>query len=163
MGIRGRLIDFLETQGIPYRERHHIPTYTAQQEAGAQHLPGHRVAKVVIVMGDERPAMFVVPADRHVDLNAARQFLRRGEVRLAREGELARLFPDCEVGAMPPFGNWYGLQVYLDDSLAAEPDLTFAAGRYDESITMPTAALERFSHAVVARIVEPAHRRLVAA
>ena len=162
MGIRGRLIDFLELQGVPYRERHHVPTYTAQQEAGAQHLPGHRVAKVVIVMADKRPAMFVVPADRHVDLSAARCCLRRGEVRLAREDELARLFPDCEVGAMPPFGNWYGLQVYLDASLAAEPDLTFAAGHYDESITMPTAALERFSHAVVARIAEPAHQHQAA-
>jgi Ala-tRNA(Pro) deacylase len=159
MGIRGRLIDFLETQGIPYRERRHPPTYTAQQEASAEHLPGRRVAKVVVVMGDGRPAMFVVPADRHVDLKAARCFLRRADIRLAREDELTNIFPDCQVGTMPPFGNWYGLPVYLDDALAAEPDLTFAAGRYDESITMPTASLERFSRALVCRIAEDAHPR----
>lgn len=163
MGLNHRLIDFVEIQAISYRRRHHVPTYTAQQQAGAEHLPGRRVAKVVIVMGDGRPAMFVVPADRHVDLAAASRLLHRAEVRLAREDELARLFPDCEVGTMPPFGNWYGMQVYLDASLASEPDLTFAAGRYDESITMPTAAVERFSHAAVVLFAEPRRSRQLAA
>lgn len=163
MACRHRLIDFLETQAIPYRVRHHVPTYTAQQEAGAEHLPGHRVAKVVIVMANERPAMFVLPADRHVDFDAARHLLRREDIRLAREDELARLFPDCEVGAMPLFGNWYGMQVYLDADLAREHDLTFAAGRYDESITMPTDAIERFSRAVVTRLAEEPHHSRAAA
>jgi Ala-tRNA(Pro) deacylase len=154
MSLYGRLIDFVETQAIPYRARHHIPTYTAQAEASAEQLPGRRVAKVVVVVADGRPAMFLVPADRHVDLTQARFVLRRRHVRLARENELECWFPDCEVGAMPPFGNWYSIPVYIDRELAYGRDLTFYAGRHDESLTIATDALVRFSRATIASLTE---------
>lgn len=107
-GCRQRLIDFLEAQAIPYATHIHQPADTAQELASAMQLPGHRVAKVVVLVADGRPAMFVLPADRRIDLDRARQLLRREEVRLAREDELVSVFPDCELGAMPPFGNWLG-------------------------------------------------------
>lgn len=157
MACRNRLIDFLETQAIPYRVRHHVPTHTAQEEASAEHLPGHRVAKVVVVMADERPVMLVLAADRRVDFDRARALLRRQQVRLAREDELATLFPDCEIGAMPPFGNWYGVPVFFDADLARERDLTFYLGRRDESVTIPTWALERFSRAETTQVARGPH------
>lgn len=152
MGCRRRLIDFFETQSIPYERHAHQPAYTAQAEASAQDLPGHWVAKVVVVMADDRPSMFVLPADRRLDFNAVNYMLRCEQTRLATESELARLFPDCPVGAMPPFGNWYGMHVHLDAELAREPNLTFRAGRHDESVTIPTWALERLSRADIVKV-----------
>ena len=163
MTCRNRLIDFLETQAIPYRRCSHLPTHTAQEEACAEHLPGSRVAKVVVLMANERPAMLVLAADRHVDFDRARSLLRRESIRLAREDELAQLFPDCELGAMPPFGNWYGIPVICDADLAREWDVTFYLGRHDESVTIPTWALERFSHAEVVPLAERTRLRTVPA
>lgn len=162
MGCRRRLIDFFETQSIPYEMHQHHPAYTAQEEAGARHLPGHRVAKVVVVMAGDRPVMFVLPADRRLNFTAVHHLLRRLDVRLATESELAHLFPDCPVGAMPPFGNWYGMHVHLDSELAREPNLTFRAGRLDESVTIPTRALERLARADVADLGERRSHRAAA-
>lgn len=145
---RQRLIDLFEAEGVSYRIHPHRPTYTAQEEAGAERLPGRRVAKVVIAIGDQRPLMLVLPADRHVAVGSLARVVGGQDVRLAREDEFGPLFPDCEVGAMPALGNLYDLPVYLDEGLAQEPEITFLAGTHSESVTIPTPAFERLARPI---------------
>jgi Ala-tRNA(Pro) deacylase len=104
-----------------------------------EHLPAWEVAKTVVVLGDDKFHMIVVPADRQVDLQEVRAALDLRHVRLATEAELAELFPDCELGAMPPIGILYGLPVYLDCDLAAEAMITFSAGTHRECFHMRTS------------------------
>ena len=148
MTCRERLIDLLETHHVRYRLRAHPPTYTAQEEAGAEHLPGRRVAKVVIALADGDTVMLVLAADRHVDFGAVARIVRHESARLAREAEIERLFPDCDVGAMPPFGHLYGLPVFLDEELAREPSITFLAGTHEESVAIMTEDFERLERPI---------------
>lgn len=158
MSCRERLIEFFETERIPYRMHAHPPTYTAQEEAGAEHLPGRRVAKVVIAFAGHRPAMLVLAADRRVHVGALWQMVGWEHVRLASEDEMEGLFPDCEVGAMPALGNLYGLPVYLDTDLAKEPEITFLAGSHTESVTIPIAAFERVARPFKLPLAAPSGR-----
>ena len=144
MAYRERLIDLFEAQGVPYRT--HRLCATDSQDS-PEEFPGRCIARVVIALPDERPAMLVLGADREVDLTAVGRMLHGREFRPASESELGRLFPDCEPGATPPFGNWYGVPVYLDAELATLREVTFLAGSCDESVTVPTPMLERLSRA----------------
>lgn len=155
MSCRERLIELFETERIPYRMHAHPPTYTAQEEAGAEHLPGRRVAKVVIAFAGHRPAMLVLGADRRVHVGALWQMVGWEHVRLASEDEMEGLFPDCEVGAMPALGNLYGLPVYLDTDLAKEQEITFLAGSHTESVTIPTAAFEQVARSFKLPLAAP--------
>ncbi|MBI4212800.1 MAG: YbaK/EbsC family protein [Chloroflexi bacterium] len=139
-----RLIDLLETQGIPYQT--HV-SERDEADPGTDRLSGRCVATVVIASPEQRAALLVTRADREIDLSAVGRALRHPEVRLASDDELGQLFPDCELGAMPPFGNWYGIPVFLDEQLAQEQEVTFYAGSRARSITLPMAALELFSNA----------------
>lgn len=158
MKCRQRLIDLFEAEGVPYRIHAHSPTYTAQEEAGAEHLPGRRVAKVVISLAEEQPVMIVLAADRHVDFQAASRAVGNDSLRLAREDEFETLFPDCDVGSMPPFGNLYGVPVYVDTELVQEPELTFLAGSHEDSVTIPTEAFERLARPTRAVLAAPGRR-----
>lgn len=163
MSCRERLVTLFEAEGVPYRFHQHRAAYTAQHEAGTEHLPGKRVAKVVIALMGEKPLMLVIPADRHANLDYLAGFLAFPSVRLATELEFEPLFPDCEVGAMPALGKLYGLPVYLDVELANEPDVMFPAGTHTESVTIPTRALERLTHAILLPLAAgPAHARRAA-
>ncbi len=114
----------------------HPPAYSAQQEAAAVHVPGRDWAKVVVCVLDGRPVQAVLPATLTVDLECLAQLARGEIIRLAREDELVDLFPDCEEGAMPPFGPLYGQEVYVDVSLAVESEIVFSAGSHSEAIRM---------------------------
>lgn len=128
--------EFLHEARVPYSVVPHPPAYSAQQEAAAVHVPGRDWAKVVVCFVEGRPVQAVLPATLTVDLERL-ALLARGEIiRLAREDELVDLFPDCEEGAMPPFGPLYGQEVYVDVSLAAEPEIVFSAGSHSEAIRM---------------------------
>lgn len=155
MSCRERLIELFETERIPYRMHAHPPTYTAQEEAGTEHLPGRRVAKVVIAFAGHKPVMLVLGADRRVHVGALWQMVGWEHVRLASEDEMEGLFPDCEVGAMPALGNLYGLPVYLDTDLAKEQEITFLAGSHTESVTIPTAAFEQVARSFKLPLAAP--------
>jgi Ala-tRNA(Pro) deacylase len=128
--------EFLHEARVPYSVVPHPPAFSAQQEAASVHVPGRDWAKVVVCFVDGRPVQAVLPAPHVVDLEAL-ALLARGEIiRLAREDELIELFPDCEEGAMPPFGPLYGQEVYVDVSLAGEPEIVFSAGSHSEAIRM---------------------------
>ena len=143
MSIPRRITEFLDSQGISYEYRVHPPTFTAQKTAQAEHISGKTFAKAVMVVADNRMIMAVVPASHHVDLNRLRQMLAAGEVRLATEHEFMNLFPGCDLGAMPPLGNLYDRDVWVDISLRGAPSITFNAGTHTDTISMKYADFVR--------------------
>lgn len=128
--------NLLRDNRIPFRQRHHEPAFTAQEVAAAEHIPGRYMAKVVIAFADERMVMLALPAPEKVSLLKLANELYTEDVRLATEEEFAAIFEDCEVGAMPPFGNVYGLPVYIDKTLARDDRIVFQAGTHTETIEM---------------------------
>jgi Ala-tRNA(Pro) deacylase len=126
----------LEARGIPYRELHHREVFTSQQVAHEEHVSGHRVAKVVVVIADGRPVELILPASRHVDLERVREALGAGEVRLASETEMERHFTDCEVGAIPALRHWEGVGVVMDESLKVEGEIVFQAGTHRDAVRL---------------------------
>jgi len=133
----------LKERGIPYELAEHRESFTAQETAAALHEPGSRVAKVVMLMVDGRPTMAVLAARDHVGLTRVHEALGAAEVRLATEAEFGSLFPDCELGAAPPFGNLYGVPTYLDRRLLGAADLVFPAGSHRQSMRMSLADYRR--------------------
>ncbi|MCS7023172.1 MAG: YbaK/EbsC family protein [Bryobacteraceae bacterium] len=130
-----RLQEFLDRQNAIYTHTTHRLTYTARDTAQADHTPVHGLAKTVVFVGDGVYAMAVLPADMHIDVDRLRYLLGLNSVRLASEEELAKLFPDTELGAMPPFGNLYGdIPVYCDSSLAELEEIAFNAGTHRDVV-----------------------------
>jgi Ala-tRNA(Pro) deacylase len=126
----------LVLRGIPFEELHHREAYTAQEVAQREHFSGHRVAKVVVVMADERPVELVLPASMHVDLDKVQKVLGAGSVRLASEPEMERFFTDCEVGAVPPLRHWDNVGVLMDRSLQVQGPILFQAGTHSDAIRL---------------------------
>jgi len=144
MPIPAHISNFLESQHVPYQSYTHSRAYTAQGIAQAQHLSGKRLAKVVMVIGDEnRMIMAVVPASHRVDLERLGQALNTKNIRLATEEEFKDTFPECELGAMPPLGNIYHLDVWIDEKLKSNPIISFNAGTHSEIIQMSFADFDR--------------------
>lgn len=148
--IAKKIRSFLDEKGVKYVAISHSPAYTAQEIAGLVHVPGKEMAKTVIVSVDDRMAMVVLPASKRVSFDELRKVVGTSNVRLAHEDEFARHFPDCEVGAMPPFGNLYGFDVYVDPALQEDKEIFFNAGSHTELIRM---AYEDFERLVEPRVV----------
>jgi Ala-tRNA(Pro) deacylase len=136
MGIATAIVELLRRERIPYTWFQHKATYTAQEEAAASHIRGHSWAKVVICMLDEQPTQVVLPAHYVIDFERLRMLAGTSNVRLAREDEIAVLYPDSEVGAMPPFGAVYGQRVFVERCLVGEPEMVFNAGTHTDAIRM---------------------------
>jgi Ala-tRNA(Pro) deacylase len=136
--IGQKIKNYLDTKHIPYQTIHHLPSYTASQTAQAAHISGKHLAKVVIVKLDGNFAMVALPANRNIDWEALKEVTHAKQAELASEQEFTKLFPDCDTGAMPPFGNLYGYDVYLADSLAHENWFAFNGGSHDDLIRMST-------------------------
>jgi Ala-tRNA(Pro) deacylase len=115
MECRDRLEDYLRENGVPFEVQHHPRAITAQEVAATEHVPGKMLAKVVMVLADGEMVMLTLPAPYQVDLEKVGKVLGAEEARLAEEEEFEVIFPDCEVGAMPPFGNLYELPVYVEE------------------------------------------------
>jgi Ala-tRNA(Pro) deacylase len=144
-----RLKAYLGEHGVPCEVTSHPEAITAQEIAQAVHVSGFVLAKVVMADADGRLVMLVLPAPARVDLMRLRAALGARTVRLAREEEFASLFPDSELGAMPPFGNLYGVPVYLERSLTGQPRVVFNAGTHRETMTISTAEYQRLVQPVV--------------
>lgn len=134
--ILARLKVLFKREGIPYRVISHEAVYTASELAESIHVPGRKVVKVVIVKSFNEDIMAVLPSHRQIDLKRFAEVLGKRRVTLENEEEMSRRFPDCEAGAMPPFGGFYGLSVYCDASLAHEPVIFFSAGTHRVVIEM---------------------------
>jgi len=139
--------DYLDSQQIPYDVISHKATYTAQEIASAAHISGKNLAKTVIIKLDGKLAMAVLPAAYQINFRRLREALGADEVVLAREDEFRDLFPEYEVGAMPPFGNLYGLDVYVAESLTEDAEIAFNAGTHVDLVKM--------SYASFAGLVQP--------
>ncbi len=147
MPIPVNICKFLDSQHITYQSFTHARSYTAQGTAQAQHLSGKRLAKVVIVVVDNRKLiMAVVPANCRVDLDRLGRLLGTNWIRLATEEEFKDIFPDCELGAMPPLGNIYHMDVWVDEALKSCPTITFNAGTHSEIIQMSFLDFEQLVH-----------------
>jgi Ala-tRNA(Pro) deacylase len=130
-----RVRNYLMEHGVRYETHSHPTAYTTSEIAEAEQVPGEQVAKVVMLRAGDRTVMAVVPGDRMVDLEKAAAELDVDEVRLAEESEFSPLFPDCEIGAEPPFGALYDVSTVVDLSLDS-PQITFNAGTHQETITL---------------------------
>jgi Ala-tRNA(Pro) deacylase len=140
-----KLKEYLKSRAIEFEEIVHHAEYSAQRAAEAAHVSGHQLAKTIIVKINGRPAMTVLPASGRVDFALLKEVVGSEEVELAREHEFTEIFPDCEIGAMPPFGNIYNLDVYIAEALTANPFISFKA----------------CSHSVLLRIAYDDYRKLV--
>ena len=150
--IATSISEFLKRERMPYRTITHPVAYTAQEEAAVAHVSGRHWAKTVVCLADDEPVQVVVPADRLVDVERLRELIGAHEVRLCTEDEIATLYPECERGAMPPFGPLYGQKVYVDTALADEPDIVFNAGTHADAIEMDYADFVNLVHPVVAGV-----------
>ncbi len=138
-----KLKDFLDSHNVEYITISHSPAYTAQRIAELAHIPGKELAKTVVVKLDGRFAMAVLPASHRVDLDYLKRGVKADNVEVASEAEFKDLFPDCEVGAMPPFGNLYGMDVYVADKLTNDDEIAFNAGSHTELVRLSYRDFEK--------------------
>ena len=150
MALNDRLKHFLAQQKIEYDTLPHREVFTAQEVAATTHVPGQQLAKVVLVREDGKGYLMVVlPAACRLDVSALTAVSGKRKLSLAGEDEVGRVFPDCEVGAMPPFGNLYDLPVYVDACFPREKELYFQAGNHHEVVRMGYGEYERLVRPVV--------------
>jgi Ala-tRNA(Pro) deacylase len=147
-----KLRKFLDFHNTKYLIISHSLAYTAQGIAAVSHVSGKKLAKTVIVKIDGILAMAVVPASLHVDLDRVRSLTGARTVEVASEQEFKDAFPDCETGAMPPFGNLYDMPVYADPSLAENEEITFSAGTHRELVRMNWYDMVRLVNPLIAQL-----------
>lgn len=147
-----RLKDFLDDHGVKYTLISHSPAFTAQEIAESAHIPGKWLAKTVMVKLDGKIAMAVLPATCRVDLDLLKVAASARMAELASEDEFKYLFRGCAVGAMPPFGNLFGVPVYVADILREDEEIAFNAGTHSELMRLTYRDFERLVKPTVARI-----------
>jgi Ala-tRNA(Pro) deacylase len=143
---------YLDENRAKYTTIRHPPTITAQETAAAADIPGHKLAKTVMVKIDGDLAMVVLPANRRIDLERVKRAARAQTVRIADEVEFAKLFPGCELGAMPPLGQLYGFDVICAFELTEDDEIAFNGGYHDELIQLPYAEFRRLVRPKVADV-----------
>jgi Ala-tRNA(Pro) deacylase len=141
-----KLKEFLDRENVKYVCITHSPAYTAQEVAQSAHITGKELAKTIILELDGEMAMAVLPANRKIVLQDLRELTGSDEVKFASEDEFRQKFPDCETGAMPPFGNLYGMDVYLAESLTQNQEIAFNAGSHTEVIRLTFSDFDRLVH-----------------
>jgi Ala-tRNA(Pro) deacylase len=156
MPLLEKLRVFLDENHAEYTHTVHAIAYTAREVALAEHLPAREVAKTVVVHGDDGYHMLVLPSSKLVDFQEVRIALGLSHARMVPETELNRLFPDCELGAMPPVGNLYGMPVYLDGALAGEDVITFNAGTHRDVVHMRTSEFRRLVRPTIVSLAREA-------
>lgn len=153
MSIPRRIRDYLDSNEINYEWLPHSQAFTAQEVAHSLHVSGKRLAKTVVLDADGRLLVAVLPASHRLSLTKLKEVIEAKRLEMLPESELARLFPDCELGAIPPFGNLYGMEVWVDRALSESEEIVFAAGTHADAMRMKYADfsalvmphLERFS------------------
>ena len=131
-----KLKEFLDAHHIKYRSIKHSTSYTAQEVAASAHIPGKNIAKTVMIKVNGAMAMAVLPAQDLIDFKVLKQSVQAQKIELAAEQEFKSFFPECEVGAMPPFGNLYDMDVYVSERLAEDEEIAFNAGSHRELIML---------------------------
>jgi len=138
-----KLKEYLDSHQVKYQIITHSPAFTAHEVAASAHVPARQVAKTVMVKIDGRMAMAVLPAAYKIDFDLLKATVGTRDVELATEEEFKMLFPECAVGAMPPFGNLYGMDVYVAEKLTEDEDIVFCAGSHTECVRLGYEDFER--------------------
>jgi Ala-tRNA(Pro) deacylase len=146
-----KLKSFLDENKVKYITCSHSLAYTAQEIAASAHVKGQEFAKTVLIKIDGKMAMAVLPASDKIDFKSLEKFLGGKKIRLANEQEFKDKFPECEVGAMPPFGNLYGMEVYVTKNLTEDEEIAFNAGTHTELIKM---SFKDFAKLVKPQVIE---------
>lgn len=149
--ISQKLRDFLDSKGVPYTTQAHDRTVDASRTAEAAKVPGREFAKPVVVKSDDRLYMTVIPATDQVHLDELKKALGVQTLELASEDDLRGVFSDCELGAMPPFGNLYNMEVFVNERLRQDEHIVFNAGSHDEVIRMSYRDYDRLVQPQVLR------------
>jgi Ala-tRNA(Pro) deacylase len=147
-----KLREFLDSQQVKYVSISHSPAYTAQEVAASAHVRGKDLAKTVMITLDGKMAMIVLPASRKIGFNMLQDAAGTQDVQLASERAFCDMFPGCEVGAMPPFGNLYGMDVYASKLLEQDAEIAFNAGSHTELIRLAYADFVRLVNPKVVRL-----------
>lgn len=155
MSILKRLKEYLDDNDIKYISMVHSPSHTAQELAESVHISGKEIAKTVILKTDEDYLMAVLPASRKIDVGYIEEHIGVEGLRLADEDEFADLFTDCELGAMPPFGNLYGIPVYAASALSEDEEIVFNAGTHTDAIRMTYGDFEELVKPTVLHFSDP--------
>jgi len=154
--MRPRSLDeFLTKNRVPYTTFRHAPAFTAMHAAAISHVPGRSWAKTVVCYADGEVVLAVVPAHYTVDLEQLRELAGAAALRLASEPEFAALYPDCEKGAMPPFGGLYLQRVFVEACFVGDPEMVFNAGTHTDCIRMHYADFADLAQPVVGRFSRP--------
>jgi len=146
-----KLLEYLDKNNVDYELVEHPHAYAAQEVATKAGIPGNTFAKAVLVKLDGLMSMAVLPAENKVNFNLLRDAAGAETISLAVEDEFQDRFPDCELGAMPPFGHLYSMQVFVAGSLTKAENISFNAGTHTEVITMPYEDFERLVQPKIAR------------
>jgi Ala-tRNA(Pro) deacylase len=152
MDCRARLESLFRERGVSFEVQEHPTAFTAQTVAASEHVPGRMFAKVVMALADGELVMLVLPAPSIVDVSKLGAVFEGKQIRLASEEDFADAFPDCEPGAMPPFGNEYGVPVYADRTLGNIERIVFQAGSHNLTMSVGYADFERLAEPTVADI-----------
>lgn len=150
--MNDKLKAFMQEKALPYEVITHPQAFTAQQVAHAIHESGKVLAKTVILETDDTHVMCVVPAHHKVKIGWVKDLLSVKHVRLADESTIERLFPDCEVGAMPPVGPLYNMKVIVSEELSSNPDIIFNACTHRHCVKMTYKDFEKAVDPMVAQI-----------
>ena len=156
--MRPRSLDeFLTKARIPYTTFRHAPAFTAMHAAAVSHVPGSSWAKTVVCFADGEAVLAVVPAHYTVDFDRLRELIGTEALRLATTREIAELYPDCEEGAMPPFGGLYLQRVFVEECFVGDPEMVFNAGTHIDCIRMHYGDFVDLARPVVGRFSRPRH------
>lgn len=141
-----KLKQYLTTNHVNYTSIPHALAYAAREVSHVSHIPEKQLAKTVILNVGSKKIMVVVPANESINFDSLKKSLHESSVTLADEAEFKKLFPDCELGAMPPFGNLYNMEVYVEKNLAKNKDIAFNAGTHTEIIKLAYQDYDRLVH-----------------
>jgi Ala-tRNA(Pro) deacylase len=155
MPILKKLRELFDEEKVSYEVYNHPLAYTAQEIAAKQHFSGDAMAKVVMLKVDGALAMAVLMGSDKVSLATVRESLNAREVQLATEDDFISRFPDCEIGAMPPFGNLFGMPVYVDPALERDEYIYFNAGNHVQTVRLRYKDYERLVHPRIIRVTAP--------
>jgi Ala-tRNA(Pro) deacylase len=149
--ILKRLQEFLDGERVKYVVMTHSVAFTAQEVAASAHIPGREIAKTVVFWMDGAMALAVLPGSRMIDFTQLKKATNARDVEIAAESEFNDAFPDCELGAMPPFGHFYDMKTYVDAALAEDKDIAFNAGTHRDLVQMSYEDFVRLARPTVVR------------
>jgi Ala-tRNA(Pro) deacylase len=154
MSIPKNVREYLENNHVSYWRKIHPLAYTAQELAQVDRVPGREIAKTVVLKADGRFVMAILPADLDINMELLKAELRCKHLVLASEQEFGPLFPNCELGAMPPFGGLFGMPVYCDRTLASRREIEFNGGAHTETLRMSFQEFELLERPVILDFAE---------